>query len=279
MNFNRYILMAFLVTGCATAPPAPVVKTKPAKTIPVIVEKPLEKESSELVITPPTLPKTVFIDHKFFKVAYDPERRLARYVVYQLTAENLLKKPVTRKDKFIIDPFLKEKGFPYVKPTEYKSTGYDRGHLAPSADFAWSEESNDITFVMSNMVPQSPGLNRGAWKKLEEQVRKWACGEKKVSIITGPILKRGLTKLKGGDLDVPQEFFKIVIDETPPVKIVSFLYSQTDKGDVMAERMMPINRLEKLAGIAFNDEIPEFAGMEERAPAAADEWKEADCSN
>jgi endonuclease G len=165
-----------------------------------------------------------------------------------------------------------------VKPTEYKSTGYDRGHLAPSADFAWSKEANDMTFVMSNMVPQSPGLNRGAWKKLEEQVRRWACGEKKISVITGPILKRGLTKLKGGDLEVPQEFFKIIIDETPPVKMVSFLYNQTDVGDVMTERMMPINRLEIMAGITFNDEIPEYVEEDERAPATANEWKEADCA-
>jgi endonuclease G len=46
----------------------------------------------------------------------------------------------------------------------------DRGHMCPAADRSCSKEDMDATFLMSNMVPQSPNLNRGPWEKLERPV-------------------------------------------------------------------------------------------------------------
>lgn len=75
---------------------------------------------------------------------------------------------------------MKEKGIPFVVPAEYAKTGYDQGHMAPAADFAWNQDASNTTFVMSNIAPQTPNLNRDSWKRLEDKVRKWACGEKKL---------------------------------------------------------------------------------------------------
>lgn len=219
--------------------------------------------------------KVQLIDHKYFKIAYDEEHRLAKYVVYQLTREQVSKKIAERQNKFKADPYLKSQNIPFVSPSEYNRSGYDRGHLAPSADFAWNQEANDLTFVMSNMAPQQPNLNRDAWKRLEEQVRKWACGEEKITVITGPVIKDGLTRLKSG-LEVPEDFFKVIIDETPPVKIISFLYHQSDKGDVLSKRIIPINTLENSTGIAFNSEFPFIEMANKRKPASIDEWKECE---
>lgn len=217
----------------------------------------------------------VMIDHKYFKISYNTERRLAQYVTYQLTADQLRAKNASREDKFIPDPLLKKKNIPYVLPSEYIKTGYDRGHLAPSADFSWDQQANDMTFVMSNMVPQKPKLNRDAWKRLEDKVRKWACGEEKITVVTGPILVAGLPRLKSG-LEIPQHFFKIIIDETPPKKIISFIYHQEDKGDVLAERMVPMNKVESSTGVAFSKTFP-IDSIDARRPASLNEWKEADC--
>lgn len=116
------------------------------------------------------------IDHKYFKIAYNQSKRLAEYVTYQLTAAQLRQSSADRNNKFIPDPYLVDNNIPYVVTSEYTKSGYDRGHLAPSADFVWNQDANNMTFVMSNMVPQLPGLNRDAWKRLEDQVRKWAVG-------------------------------------------------------------------------------------------------------
>ncbi len=81
---------------------------------------------------------------------------------------------------------------------------------------------------MSNVIPQKGSVNSGSWASLERKVREWACGEEKITVITGTILKKNLSKIKG-NISVPQEFFKIVIDETPPKKAIAFIYNQTDK--------------------------------------------------
>lgn len=221
--------------------------------------------------------EVVILDHKYFKIAYNPSKRLAQYVTYQLTAENLRNKTASRANKFITDPILQQKKLPYVVTAEYTKSGFDRGHLAPSADFAWSQEANDLTFVMSNMAPQSPNLNRDAWKRLEDKVRKWACGEEMVTVITGPVFSNGLNKLKSG-LEIPQEFFKIVIDETPPKKIISFLYHQDDKGNVLEKNIIGINSIENATGIAFAKDFPQLIGEKIRKPASVDTWKEEDCN-
>ena len=57
-----------------------------------------------------------------------------------------------------------------VTPEEYRDTGFDKGHMAPAADATTDKEMSD-TFLMTNMSPQQPTLNRGSWKMLEELVR------------------------------------------------------------------------------------------------------------
>lgn len=269
------VLVTLILTGCATKTPVKTSSTKPEiikESLPKVSKKtkPIEK-----VIEPSS--NVVMIDHKYFKIAYNVERRLAEYVSYELTADHLRNKEADRANKFISDPLLVEKKLPYVVTSEYTKTGYDRGHLAPSADFAWSQEANNLTFVMSNMAPQTPGLNRDAWKRLEAQVRKWACGEEKITVITGPVLAKNLPKLKSG-LEIPEDFFKIIIDETPPKKAIAFLYHQTDKGDVLEERMVPMKNLETSTGVAFQEKFPELKSEKMRTPASLNEWKEADCN-
>ena len=55
---------------------------------------------------------------------------------------------------------------------DYSHSGYDRGHMAPAEDFAYSDSLEKLTFSYYNCVPQVPKLNRGVWKKYETKVRK-----------------------------------------------------------------------------------------------------------
>mmetsp|Transcript_30039 Transcript_30039/g.55785 ORF Transcript_30039/g.55785 Transcript_30039/m.55785 type:complete len:221 (-) Transcript_30039:1252-1914(-) len=54
-----------------------------------------------------------------------------------------------------------------TKPSLYKNTGYDRGHMVPAADFTETEEMYKHTFSMANICPQVRGVNRGVWRVLE----------------------------------------------------------------------------------------------------------------
>lgn len=250
------LLSILMVQGCATKPPGKLAKKTADYFSP----------SSSYVL----------LDHGAFKVYYDTDTRLAKYVVYPLSKEQLSNRSASRKNKFKVDPLLEEMNLPRVSPAEYKKSGYDQGHLAPAADFSWSQKANDETFVMSNMVPQKTKLNRGAWKRLEDKVRKWACGEESITVITGPLISNSSHKLKSG-LIVPESFFKIIIDETPPQKIIGFIYFQEDVGDLVMERQVAVEKIEGHGQFKLASIVPRSATILKRVPASINEWKEGDC--
>ncbi len=257
------LLSLLIIIGCSTRAPKPTTSEVP------------QIESVGFMEAVPNK-QLILIDHKYFQELYDPDMRFSAYVVYQMTAERLKIKVAKRRDRFKADPFLVEKKIPHVKPGEYLNSGYDKGHLAPSADFQFSQEANDLTFLMSNMAPQTDNLNQDAWRRLEDKVRKWACGEGKVTVITGPIFTEKMATLKSG-LVIPPSFFKIVIDETAPRKIISFVYHQTDKGDVMSKRERTLAEIRKMLGNEMGSKIVAMTGKFNRLPASEAKWKEADC--
>ena len=76
-----------------------------------------------------------------------------------------------------------------VRHDEFTSTGYDRGHLAPNAGIAGrlGFAAQKETFLLTNIVPMTPDLNRRVWEKLERlESDAWAPRFGKVWVLTGP---------------------------------------------------------------------------------------------
>lgn len=72
--------------------------------------------------------------------------------------------------------------------TDYKKSGYDRGHLAAAGNHKGNQKHCEQTFVLSNMAPQvGVGFNRDYWNKLEKHVRKLTKMNKNVYCCTGPL--------------------------------------------------------------------------------------------
>ena len=107
----------------------------------------------------------------YFALSYSETHEQAEWVAYELTAERLDMPWVKRSDNFLPDPKITRAS---ASPTDYRNSGYDRGHLVPAADMAFSEEAMAATFLMSNISPQSSNFNKGIWRELEELTRDWA---------------------------------------------------------------------------------------------------------
>ena len=60
----------------------------------------------------------------------------------------------------------------HLTHNDYSNSGFDRGHLCPSADRTTSKKENEGTFLMTNIYPQSPNLNQQTWRFLEEYCQK-----------------------------------------------------------------------------------------------------------
>lgn len=91
---------------------------------------------------------------------------------------------VERSNDFRPDPDLPENCYG-SKPYDYRGSGYDRGHLAPSGDRTGSPEDNSATFIMSNIIPQDPANNREIWRELEEYCRDLVFQGKELYIVAG----------------------------------------------------------------------------------------------
>lgn len=139
--------------------------------------------------------------NSFFVIVYDEKNNRPIYVSERL-ARSAVK--VKRVNSFREDKRLKN------GPTnlDYKNSGFDRGHLSPAAD-AISEEQMKETFLLSNMTPQAPGLNRAAWRELEEKIRdEIDLLNQTVFVVTIPIYNNPKYI---GRLPVPSGYWKIVI--------------------------------------------------------------------
>src|SRR5205085_919437 len=88
------------------------------------------------------------------------------------------------------DDFRPNKSLPagwyQVSKKSYAGTGFDKGHMCNSKDRTSTPEDNSATFLMTNMVPQSPNNNQKAWERLESYCRDLATQGKELYIVCGP---------------------------------------------------------------------------------------------
>ena len=157
-----------------------------------------------------------------YLVDFDGPSRVAFWVHYKL-AESECDGPAGRSDAFRAD--ARVEGCPDGQ--SYRASGYDRGHLKPAADSKRSSEEMRASFLMSNMAPQSPNLNRGIWKQLEELVRDWGVTYHEVHVTCGP------SDLTSGTLPsgvrVPAAFWKVVIRTDPDTTCLAFRFPNATK--------------------------------------------------
>lgn len=107
---------------------------------------------------------------------------------------------------------------------DYAGSGYDKGHLANAEDFAFDCTSDELTFRYYNCLPQTANLNRGLWRRNENDVRKWSQKEK-LYIICGGYFSGS----KMGNTSVPSYCWKVVQSvETRKVLFVGW-FSNTSK--------------------------------------------------
>jgi DNA/RNA endonuclease G (NUC1)/uncharacterized protein YjdB len=91
---------------------------------------------------------------------------------------------------------------------------YDRGHMAPSADWTSSEADNNTTFFLTNFVPQTHDMNAGPWERLENALRDSVAGGREAYIIAGGVFKDGVglgTVLNLGKIAIPNSTWKIAV--------------------------------------------------------------------
>ncbi len=118
-----------------------------------------------------------------YVLSYSDKNKTPNWVAWRLAASDLGK---ADRGPFEPDPDLPD-GFVRVSASHYRASGFDLGHMCPSADRESTQKNNDATFFTSNIVPQSPNLNRVTWEHLEVYCRGLVKdGSKELLIVAGP---------------------------------------------------------------------------------------------
>lgn len=106
--------------------------------------------------------------------------------------------------------------------SDYKFSGWDRGHLTPANIALWSEKAGKSSFSFINIAPQEPFINEQPWERLENEVECFS--EKHRTLVVTGICKNSLGKIKGKSLDIPSCFWKMICykDENSVEQVVGF---------------------------------------------------------
>jgi endonuclease G len=113
---------------------------------------------------------------------YDAIHKGPHIIEYILTKERAesrgTRRPSARftqdRDGGVLQTLLIENGYSLPDHYDYTNSGYDRGHMAPNADFNDTYENALMTFFIANIWPQTPQVNRIEWLKTENQTRSLA---------------------------------------------------------------------------------------------------------
>jgi endonuclease G len=113
----------------------------------------------------------------------------------------------TRDNRFHPEPLLPPAE--RAELADYRGSGFDRGHMAPSGDMGAPEDDFE-SFSLANIVPQSGPLNRNGWADLESYVRDLAGRLDQVYVVTGPAYSGGSLRRLNGRVLVPTHVWKAV---------------------------------------------------------------------
>jgi len=137
-----------------------------------------------------------------------------------------------------------------ASPEDYAGTGYDKGHVAPDGDMSWDQQVEYESFLMTNMMPQTGGLNRGIWKYLETTIRGWVVQQgNSYTIYAGPIYSMD-AKTIGKGVIVPDAFYKIVINDQTGA-IMGWIFPHQDGLKDLVALRKPVKHIMEVTGIRF----------------------------
>ena len=211
------------------------------------------------VVTNPKLqPRTQELCFKAFAVLHSGLSRTPLYAAEHLTRQNMKNAAkLSRKDSFHAEDALPEGD--RAELSDYERSGYDRGHMAPNADFA-TRKAQAESFSLANMVPQVHENNAGVWAGIESAARQLATAEGDIYVISGPAFIGGKIK-KIGNVMVPTHIWKVIYSPAQQ-KAGAYLVTNDETRDYA---VLTVSKLEKMVGLSLLPGLPQKvrdAGME-----------------
>jgi len=205
-------------------------------------------EAQDFDYLPAPVDEHQIIAYSQFTLSYNNEHEQADWVAYELTKEEV-QMDQERCNCFKIDSRV---NMASATANDYRSSGFDRGHLSPSADNNLSEAANEESYLFSNISPQLSRFNSGIWANLEEWLRDQAIASDTLYVVTGPGFINNLGSIGNNEVTIPAYFYKILLkfEEDRP-KTIAFLLPHIGSTGNFQDYQVQVNSIESLTGIDF----------------------------
>ena len=197
---------------------------------------PTPRLSQEILEDAFLVDESPLIPYTHFSVCQSKERRLARFVAWNIDGgrlKRLSRKGIRfRRDRRVPDEFQAGNEL-------YRDNALDRGHVARRADLTWgsmreAQKANRDSFYFTNISPQHEAFNQsglgGLWGELEnailEDVR---VEDSKISAMAGPVFRPDDPVYR--EVRIPREYWKLLAyrdDDDEQFKVRAFLLTQRD---------------------------------------------------
>ena len=185
------------------------------------------------------------VKHTHYSLSYSEKHEQAEWVFYEINKERILGL-VNRTDDFRSDKSISTNS---ASLDDYKSTGYDRGHLAPAQDFSFSTSAMSESFYMSNISPQHPSFNYGVWKDLEGLVRKWGVNST-LYVVSGPVFGSCASTIGSNNVCIPESYYKVIYDPLEE-RMIAFVMPNEKGTKSLKEYVCTTDYLEEITNIDF----------------------------
>ena len=209
-----------------------------------------------------------------YLAGYSAQARNPAWVAYRLRGTPAYR-TAPRPSQFLDDPSVR--GEPQHR--DYTHSGYDRGHLASNAVIGsyFGPTAQRETFYMTNIIPQTPQLNRrGVWRQIEQLEMGMGAAFEEVWVITGAIETDRSNRMPSG-VSIPEGSFKIIVDQQPgtqTLRVAAFAVPQQPHSQELSAYAVSVDRIEQLTGLDFFPDFPASFESVERARSRAD-WIQA----
>ena len=203
-----------------------------------------------------------------FAIGWSAQLRHPVWVAYHVPAEERF--PVGKRPSFREDREAKR----CPSPNLYTKTGYDRGHMAPNWALStrFGEDAQKASFLMTNVSPQRPNLNRGAWREMERLISDfWTANYGEIWVVVGtvPSTSGAAQTLPGSDVDIPAAYYMIIVAETVTkngsegepyeVRALAVKIPQNVPWNAFpVHNIVSIDEIERETGFDFLPELPGF---------------------
>ena len=221
----------------------------------------------------PTNADNFLMRKTYFALSYNDAKATPNWVSWSLKEGDF---GSASRAQFYPDAFL-PKTYRHVTPKDYTGSGFDRGHMCPRSDRTSTAEAATATFIMTNIVPQSPHVNQKAWNDLEEYCRTLVRSRKHaLYIVSGPQGRGGegtngrAESIGNGRITVPAKCWKVILvidggtgtaDDitkvTPRTRAIAVVMPNDQSvGNGWAKYRTSVQEVETLTGYKFFDRVP-----------------------